>query len=309
MNNLKRKILNKKLLMALITTAILVALILFTNSTALAFLGDNTNANQPSNTDVNYQFGYGEPPPTTPLPEGSTDIRGMATTSGRFIQDTDAYSVDNQAGIHIPSGTIGLDKNLQPLTYLSIKKVTPAPDPPEGYLTIGNAYDFGPSGATFDPPITISFTFDPNTLPANVDISTLKLAIYVTDPVTGIGHWTTLTNIHIVGNKIYGDTDHFTIFAIIAPNTVPPTTTTQAQTTTPASTSTTTPALTSTTTPASTSTTTPALTSTTTPSATPTAAVTSAQTNWGLIGGLIAAGVVVIALLVTYLMRWRRHPA
>jgi len=305
-NNLKRRIFNKNILITLLTTAILVVLILATNLTALAFTDNKTNANQPNTTDVNYQFGYGEP--YTPLPEGSTDIRGAATTAGRFIQDTDAYSVDNQAGIHIPSGTIGLDKNLQPLTYLSIKKVTPAPDPPEGYLTIGNSYDFGPSGSTFDPPITISFTFDPNTLPANVDVSTLKLAIYVTDPVTGIGHWTTLTNIHIVGNKITGDTDHFTIFDIIAPNPVPPTTTTQAQTTTPAPTSTTTPAPTSTTTLAPTSTTTLAPTSTTTPSATPTAAATSTPTNWGLIGGLIAAALVIV-LLSVYFLRWRKHSA
>jgi hypothetical protein len=305
MNNLKRKILNKKLLMALITTAILVFLVLASNTTALAFTGDRTNVTEPGNTDVNYQFGYGEP--YTPLPEGSTDIRGMATTSGRFIMDVNTLSEDGKASIHIPSGTIGLDKNLQALTYLTIKKVTPAPDPPEGFTIIGDVYDFGPSGATFDPPITIDLTYDPAKIPVGVDVKNLKIAIYVYDPTTGKYHWTELKNIQIdpVNHKLYGETDEFTIIAPLAP--IPVATTTQALTTTPAQTSTTTPAMTSTST--STSTTTPAPTSTTTPSATPTAAATSAQTNWGLIGGLIAVAVIVIITLCVYFLRLRKRPA
>ncbi|MHB8104857.1 MAG: hypothetical protein ACYDG5_04880 [Dehalococcoidales bacterium] len=303
MSNLKRKILNKNILIALITTAILVVLILCTNSTALAFISGTQNQAGQNSNDVNYQFGYGEPPPTSPLPDGSTDIRGAATTDGRFIKDTYAYSIDQQASVHIPIGTVGLDKNLQPLTYLSIKPVSPAPDPPEGYLTIGNSYDFGPSGSTFDPPVTISFTFDPNTLPANVDVKTLKLAIYVVDPATGIGHWTTLTNIRIVGNKISGDTDHFTIFAIIAPLPVPPTTTTPAQTTTVAPTSTTTAAA-----PGPTSTTTPPTQAPTTTAAqtTTTAASVPEATNWTLIGTLIGVAAIVVVLLAVYFLRWRK---
>jgi hypothetical protein len=275
-SNLKGKGFNKNILIALITTAVLLVLILCTNSVVLASLGNNSNVNQPGNTNVSYQFGYGEPTPT--IPPDSTDIHGAATTDGRFIKDVDAFSDDNGASIHILSGTIGLDENLQPLTYLTIKNVTPAPDPPDGYLVVGNGYDFGPSGSTFDPPITLDFTITEDMMPYSANLSSLKLAFYVIDPDSGIGHWTVLGNLRVVGNKLYGDTDHFTIFAILAPIPVTLTTTTQAPITT-------------------------------VPFPTTTAAPSPEQTNWGLIVGSIAGGVAIVALLAIYLLWWRKRSA
>jgi hypothetical protein len=275
MSKLKQNIINVKVLVALVITAVLVVLILTTNSVALAFMSGTQNLVEQSNTDVNYQFGYGEPGEN--LPEGTTDIRGAATTDGRFIRDVDAASEDGQCSIHIPTGTIGLDKDLKPLTQLSIKPISPAPDPPEGNDIIGLPYDLGPSGSTFDPAITITFTYDPDKIKG--DPKDLKLAIYVKNPTTGEYEWKVLKNIRVdpVNHTISGDTDEFTVFAIIALVPVVTTTTTQAQTTTPAQTST-------------------------------TAAPALEATNWSLIGGLIAGAIVIVGLLVGILW-WRRRSA
>ncbi len=39
------------------------------------------------------------------------------------------------------------------------------PTPPEDFSVIGLVYDFGPNGATFDPPITLTITYDPALIP------------------------------------------------------------------------------------------------------------------------------------------------
>lgn len=269
MSKLKQIVFNKKILIVSITTAILVVLLVMTNSTALAFIGGDSNSTESINTGENYQFGYEEEGEV--LPEGTTDIRGAATTDGRFIVDVTASSQDNQCSVNIPTGTIGLTEDLQPITQLSVVPMTTIPTPPEGNDIIGVAYDLGPSGATFDPPITVTFTYDPDQVTG--DPSNLKIAIYIKDKITGEYHWKTLTNIHVDPDThtISGDTDEFTIFAIVAPT---PVETTLAETTTPVQT------------------TTPAA-----PAATP--------TNWNLIVGIVAA-VVIIAVVILYFSLRRR---
>lgn len=49
--------------------------------------------------------------------------------------------------------------------------------------------------------------------------------MYAKNPVTGLMEWTVLTNIHIdpVTHTITGDTDHFTVFAVIVATPAPTT--------------------------------------------------------------------------------------
>jgi hypothetical protein len=218
MNKFKQKIFSKSILMALITTVILAVLILATGSSALAFNDDTPNIPEPGN-GVDRQGGYGggggggggEVPP------GTTDITGIVTTAGSFIEDVNASSEDQQCSMFIPQGTVGLTEDLEPITYLSITPMSTIPDPPADTGIIGIPYDFGPSGATFDPPITITFKFDPTQLPPNTDINDLKIAIYTQNPDTGEMEWTVLSNIQIntETNTISGDASHFTAFAVL----------------------------------------------------------------------------------------------
>jgi len=148
-----------------------------------------------------------------PLPAGTTDVRGMATSEGRFTSSVTAASEDKLCSLTIPKGTIGLDKDLKPLTQISVAPMTTPPAPPADSKVIGLAYDFGPEGATFQPPITVTFSYDPTKIPAGVNEKDLVLAFY--DKATG--QWVTLSDIVVdpVTHTISGKTSHFTAFAIL----------------------------------------------------------------------------------------------
>ncbi len=210
-----------------------------------------------NNTAFNIKpvFGYG----VTVTPEGTTDITGFVNTEGRFTEDLQAYSLDNRCLVNIPSGTVGLTADLQPLTEISIEPMTTPPDPPAGSQIIGIPYQFGPEGATFDPPIEISLT-----IPDGVDLTGLTLARYGYNANTGQYEWMVLENIRINPDTrtITGETSGFSVFAIITVAPTPPTTT-------------------------------------------PAPITKPIGIDWALIGGLLAAVVVVSGILWLYLAR--RH--
>ena len=64
-----------------------------------------------------------------------------------------------------------------------------SPALPTGFNIVGLAYDFGPKGATFSPPITMTFDFTPANIPAGVPETSLVVAFYNTT----IGQWVTRT--------------------------------------------------------------------------------------------------------------------
>lgn len=72
------------------------------------------------------------------------------------------------------------------------------------------AYDFGPSGARFEPPITLTMTYDPGTLPPGVAERDLYIA-YWDGSQWLILESTTDTTTKTVSAKV----SHFTLFAVI----------------------------------------------------------------------------------------------
>jgi len=86
------------------------------------------------------------------------------------------------------------------------------PPPPEDANIIGLPYDFGPDGATFDPPITFTWTYDPEALPEGVAEEDLVIAYYDEDA----GEWVELDCVvDTENNVITASVPHFTCFAII----------------------------------------------------------------------------------------------
>ena len=73
-------------------------------------------------------------------------------------------SNDSKASVMIPAGALSQQ------TKITVNAV---PSTPTG--NIGTAYEVGPSGTTFDKPVTISIAYDPNALPSNVTESSLRL--------------------------------------------------------------------------------------------------------------------------------------
>lgn len=143
---------------------------------------------------------------------GTQDSVNIDKTTGEIKATITATSADGNLTVTIPAGTKALTKAGTPLSSLRSNPVTP-PSPPAGASVIGLAYDFGPDGATFEPPIEFKFTYDPADIPAGVDETDLVVAYF--DEATN--SWVTLTGVvDPVTNTITVSVSHFTTFTILA---------------------------------------------------------------------------------------------
>ena len=138
---------------------------------------------------------------------------------GKILETIKFTSKDGKFTLTIPKGTIALDKYGDPLETLEADVDESPPDPPEDAHIIGLAYNFGPDGATFDPPITVEFTYDPDDLPEDLeDEEDLVIAYYDEDD----DEWVELDCVvDTVNNTITASVSHFTTFAIIGAVTPP----------------------------------------------------------------------------------------
>jgi len=138
--------------------------------------------------------------------------------SGEILETIEVTSEDGMLTLTIPDGTIALDEDGTRLGSLEVTIDESPPDPPEDAYIIGLAYNFSPAGATFDPPITMEYTYDPADIPEGVAEEDLVLAFY--DEVAG--EWIELVCVvDTVNNTITASVSHFTTFAIIGAVTPP----------------------------------------------------------------------------------------
>ena len=160
--------------------------------------------------------GFGPVPPPTGE-EVKTNLFGTEasspiSSSGEILETIEATSEDGTLTLTIREGTIALDKDDNPLTSLEAEVDTSPPPPPENTSIIGLAYNFGPDGATFDPPITLTRSYDPNDIPEGVAEKDLVLAWY---DAAG-DNWVELDCVvDTRNNTITASIEHFTTFAII----------------------------------------------------------------------------------------------
>ena len=101
----------------------------------------------------------------------TTDSTGTAQSSGQLT------TLDGKLSIKVDAGTRLLDAAGRPLTFLSVTvPTTTAPPPPQGAVIL--IYDFGPEGATFSPPLTLTLSYDPLELPQSVEETELYIAYW-----------------------------------------------------------------------------------------------------------------------------------
>jgi len=158
--------------------------------------------------------GGGGPAAQAPI---QVDVFGTTATleidSEGVVQETfTATTADGKLTITIEEGTVALDAEGNPLGSLEAAVNPSPPDPPEGAHIIGLAYEFGPDGATFTPPIILEFTVEPGDIPAGLTIDDMVLAYYD----EGIGEWVEIPTSVVPGTNILrASVSHFTTFAII----------------------------------------------------------------------------------------------
>ena len=135
--------------------------------------------------------------------------------SGVAQQSSHLKTQDEKVSLDVSEGTKLLDSQGEALASLSASEVTSPPAPPAKNAIV-SAYDFGPDGATFEPAITLTMNYTPDTLPEGVNESELYIACW------DGSQWQTLdstvdTTTHTVTAKV----SHFSQFAVMGTSAIP----------------------------------------------------------------------------------------
>ncbi len=161
-----------------------------------------------------YAEGYGGPAGGGGggLPAGYTSLLDKTSVSGVFAQTTTVASEDNKCQLLIEEGTKALNYAGGRLTSILISEITP-PAQPTGAGIVGLAYSLTPNGATFAPPITLTFQYNPANIPEGVNENDLVLAVW------DGSNWVNLEGpftIDPVNHTVSAPISHFSNYAIIA---------------------------------------------------------------------------------------------
>jgi hypothetical protein len=154
--------------------------------------------------------GGGAPTPTP----GINNVASVVNSEGVFTANFTAQSEDGKAQLTIKSGVTGKTRDGRTLSQISMLRMSNPPAPPPDTSFIGLVYDIGPDGATFNPPITLTITYDPALIPTGLDQNKLGVAFW--DSTTS--KWVMLegATVNTATHTISVPVSHFTPFAIIA---------------------------------------------------------------------------------------------
>jgi PKD repeat protein len=102
------------------------------------------------------------PAPTQALPDPGKSAKVYTNANGVVTQATRLLSTDSRAAISIGEGVVARDASGKPLPEISVKaqpsENLPAIPSGSTFTFAGMAYEIGPDGATFSPPVTLTFT-------------------------------------------------------------------------------------------------------------------------------------------------------
>ncbi len=161
----------------------------------------------------------GAPAPVV-VEAGVVDVRNVVTTTGTFTQDVPAISADKKVTVTIEKGTTGKTKEGKRITQISVTPMAAPPAaPPAGATIIGLVYDSNVGDATFDQPVTITFTYDPALIPEGISEEDLVLALWDEDA----SEWVELPSVvDPETNTISAEVTHMSKYAVIGRAVTPP---------------------------------------------------------------------------------------
>ncbi|MBI4282675.1 MAG: hypothetical protein HY672_04240, partial [Chloroflexi bacterium] len=158
---------------------------------------------------------YGLPtPPSTPVSGTGTITTGdVVTPGGEFVQTVTLQSEDAKVTVTIDVGTVAHTPDGNPVTEVTVAPMPSPPPPPTGANVVAVTYDFGPPGATFVPPISMTFNYDPTLIPVGVGETDLVVAYY--DSIAG--EWVVVEGAVVdpISNTITVPISHFTMFTVM----------------------------------------------------------------------------------------------
>ena len=151
----------------------------------------------------------GVPPPAA----GHIDVSGSVSTDGTFTKTVVAQSFDGKCELTINEDTRGLTQEGDPLTEITMTEMEDPPAPPVNSNIIGLTYDLGPDGATFNPTITFTITYDESLIPEGIAEENLVVAMWD----EAVSKWVELegSTVDPVTHTITAPVSHFTAFTVM----------------------------------------------------------------------------------------------
>lgn len=155
--------------------------------------------------------GGGTNPASPVTTQGLTSSASLTvnTTTGAAERAVQLKTSDSVAAIDITSGTRLLDAQGKALTTItSARLLSPPAAPAQSAIVL--AYNFGPDGAQFNPPITITLKYDPLALSGGIAEPGLSIAFW-----DGIQWQTLQSTVDTAAKTVSAKTTHFTPYAVI----------------------------------------------------------------------------------------------
>ncbi|MBA7689524.1 hypothetical protein ES703_98032 [subsurface metagenome] len=150
-----------------------------------------------------------------------TNVSNVVNNQGVFTENVTAESEGSKGELNIEEGTTGLTQEGEPLNEIWIIEIDKEPPAvPSNTAIVGLHYDAGPNGANFTPPITITFSYDPESIPVGVTQRDMVIALWDRNA----GQWIELEGcaIDMVNHTISTQVSHFSRYTIIAHVPPPP---------------------------------------------------------------------------------------
>ncbi|MBI2919120.1 MAG: PKD domain-containing protein [Chloroflexi bacterium] len=150
---------------------------------------------------------------------GLTSPTGVTVDTAGVVQ-ANATVTDNsgKGKLDVAQGTRLRTRNGAPLTELTAAPLAAAPPQAPPQNTVVLAIDYGPDGADFNPPLTVTMTYDPATLPAGVRENKLQIALW------DGANWLKLNStVNTQAKTITAKLPHFTVVGILGEQEPPPT--------------------------------------------------------------------------------------
>ncbi len=136
-------------------------------------------------------------------------------SQGILKSEVQISSADGSIGLSLDKGTAVLGQDGEPL-YNIHAVIDPSPSsPPESDYILSPVYNLEPQGATFDPQIKLTLSYDPETLPEGLRENDLYIAYYNGAEWCETFYKKVDTKAHSVTTYLYDF--NFTAFAILAP--------------------------------------------------------------------------------------------
>jgi Tol biopolymer transport system component len=143
---------------------------------------------------------------------GLTVSSGLSVdTSGVVNNTVKLKTADEEATINIARNTRMIDSAGKPLELISAARLALPVHAPAFPKTVIMAYELGPEGAKFDPPLTLTLKYDPRTLPEGVKGNDVTLGYW-----NGTQWETIVSTADSTAGIVTSEISHFSQYALLA---------------------------------------------------------------------------------------------